>query len=55
MEDHTLIAVSEEKNFMTYYFGGGWSQWQYPEDGDWFSAVAAHSAMMREPSTWTIE
>ena len=28
----------------TYYFGGGWSQWRFPTDEDWFDAVS-HAAM----------
>ncbi len=55
VEDNTLIAVSEEKNVMTYYFGGGWSQWQYSEDSDWFSRTGYSARLVREPSTWVVE
>jgi len=68
VEDNTMIAVSEEKNgeadrpeqsagknFMTYYFGGGWSEWNYPEDSDWFSKVGYSVRLVREPSVITIE
>lgn len=55
VEDNTMIAVSEEKNFMTYYFGGGWSEWQYPTDSDWFSKVGYNVRLVREPSVITIE
>lgn len=55
VDDNTLIAVSEEKHCMTYFFGGGWSEWQYPTDSDWFTAVGQSVRLVREPSTWTIE
>ena len=54
-EDNTLIAVSEEKQCMTYWFGGGWSEWNYPEDSDWFSKVGYSVRLVREPSVITIE
>lgn len=55
VEDNTLVAVSEETNFMTYWFGGGWSEWQYPEDRDWFSATGYSTRLVREPSIWNVE
>ena len=54
-EDNTLIAISEEKQSMTYWFGGGWSEWQYPTDSDWFSKVGYNVRLVREPSVITIE
>ncbi len=32
---------------ITYYFGGGWSQWHFPTDEDWFEAVQ-HAALALE-------
>ena len=55
VEDNTLIAVSEEPLFMTYWFGGGWSEWGYPQDPDWFSAVSYSARLVREPSSWKVE
>ncbi len=33
---------------LTYWFGGGWSQWHYSTDAAWFSATAntAHNALL---------
>ena len=55
VEDNTLIAVSGEHTFMTYWFGGGWSEWGYPQDRDWFSAVSYSARLVREPSVWKVE
>ncbi|MBR1564699.1 MAG: DUF4861 family protein [Paludibacteraceae bacterium] len=50
VEDGHLLAVGNiaEDGTLTYWFGGGWSQWQYPSDKDWFSATAytAHNALL---------
>lgn len=54
VDDNTLIAVSEEKNCMTYWFGGGWSEWQYPHDSDWFSTTTQSVNLVRHPSIWSI-
>ena len=55
VEDNTLIAVSNSSNTLTYWFGGGWSEWQYPEDGDWFTQTGYTARLVRNPSLWTIE
>ena len=55
VEDNTLIAVSEEKHCMTYWFGGGWSEWQYPTDSDWFTQIGHSVRLIRTPSTWAIK
>ena len=54
VEDNTLIAVSEEKHCMTYYFGGGWSMWKYPQDSDWFSQTSHSVNRIHQPSIWSI-
>ena len=55
VEDNTLVAVSEEKHCMTYWFGGGWSEWQYPTDSDWFTQTGISVRLVRNPSTWEIK
>lgn len=55
VEDNTLVAVSEEQSSMTYYFGGGWSEWQYPNDSDWFSQTGYTARLVRQPSLWKVE
>lgn len=55
VEDNTLVAVAGGTGIMTYYFGGGWSQWTYPTDGDWFSATSYSVRLVRQPSTFKID
>ena len=55
VEDNTLIAVSKETTNLTYWFGGGWSEWQYPEDSDWFTQTAYTARLVRQPSTHKVE
>jgi hypothetical protein len=33
----------------TYYFGGGWSNWKFPTDADWFKAVNNFAAQTKSP------
>lgn len=59
--DHVLcLAPYEVGDTLTYYFAGGWSQYQvltdegdwvdlFPTDSDWFSAVATMSRRLRYP------
>ncbi len=44
-QDNSMLAIAPYKagETLTYYFGGGWSKWQFPTDEDWF-ARTAHSA-----------
>lgn len=38
--DHLLILSNYEPGYeFTYYFGGGWSEWKFPTDNDWFKAL----------------
>lgn len=39
----------------TYYFGGGWSEWQYTTDADWFEATAYSARLAAEPMQYTVE
>ena len=51
IKDETLLAYAPytvgEK--FTYYFGGGWSQWGYPTDEDWFEATNQTAACLQSP------
>lgn len=38
-------------NTQTYYFGGGWSEWQYTSDQDWFARVAYEANLVNNPTT----
>ena len=39
----------------TYYFGGGWSEWKYPTDADWFEAIAKKAKSIAAPIAYTIQ
>lgn len=39
----------------TYYFGGGWSEWKYPTDADWFEAIAKNAKSIAAPIAYTIQ
>lgn len=47
-DNHLLVILPPQKKF-TYWFGGGWSQWQYPTDADWFSTTAHSAANLQLP------
>jgi hypothetical protein len=49
-DNHYLILSDYQvgKEF-TYYFGGGWSQWKFPTDDDWFNALIQFSQTRKEP------
>ncbi|MDR2498216.1 MAG: DUF4861 domain-containing protein [Tannerellaceae bacterium] len=34
---------------LVYYFGGGWSQWKFPEAKDWFAALQQFSMAKQNP------
>lgn len=38
-------------NEFTYYFGGGWSKWQFPTQKDWLAAVQQFSKQIKYPFT----
>lgn len=33
-----------------YYFGGGWSEWHFATDDEWFDAVASTAQMLQNPA-----
>lgn len=48
--EHLLIMSDYQTNFdFTYYFGGGWSKWGFPEDNDWFTALIDFSDAHKYP------
>lgn len=38
----------------TYYFGGGWSEWKFQTDEEWFAAVAFAARLAAEPIEATV-
>ena len=51
--DQTLLAYRAYTvgTPLTYYFGGGWSQWGCPTDDAWFAATAHTAACLENPLT----
>lgn len=49
-DNHMLLTSNykAESNF-TYYFGGGWSKWQFSTDKDWFNAIENFSKRINQP------
>jgi len=45
------ILLSDYKvgGSFTYYFGGGWNMWKFPNDADWFKAVNDFTAKAKNP------
>lgn len=56
IKDETSLAYAPytvgEK--FTYYFGGGWSQWGYPTDEDWFAATNQTALRLQSPLTVSV-
>ena len=53
-EAQTLGSYCLRKDYkvgdtLTYYFGGGWNGWLYPEDNDWFKAVSEAKSAIDHP------
>ena len=42
----TARALGKER---TYYFGGGWSEWHFPSDADWFAALQRFAQAQTSP------
>ncbi len=53
-EHHLLIAPYNKGEVLTYWFAGGWSQWQYPTDDSWFALAAASSNFLTHPLQVTV-
>lgn len=55
-QEHLLaIAPYAKGEKFTYYFGGGWSEWGFPTDDDWFNYVNLFAAKLKNPLTVTIK
>jgi hypothetical protein len=50
-EDNHFLILGDYQlgSEFTYYFGGGWSQWKFPTDEDWFNALIRFSQAKRQP------
>ena len=44
-----IISPYKTTTTFTYYFGGGWSKWQYPTDGDWYKAMEEFAEKVKKP------
>lgn len=48
--DHLLLlAPCRPGTERTYYFGGGWSEWHFPTDADWFAALQRFAQAQASP------
>lgn len=61
MKEHAVVdgmlygkADYEMGETYTYYFGGGWSEWKYKTDEEWFEAAAYAARLAAEPIEYTI-
>ena len=54
-EHAILISNYRVGDNFTYYFGGGWSNWGYPTDDDWFNSVNRFSETIKEPLVLTLK
>jgi len=54
--DHGLMTSSYKigENF-TYYFGGGWSKWNFPTDESWFNAINQFAEISKNPLKVTVK
>jgi len=50
-EGEHLLVLSDYTagNEFTYYFGGGWSEWGFPADDDWFTALLLFAQSITNP------
>ena len=57
VKDQTLLAYRPYTagTTLTYYFGGGWSNWGYPTDEAWFEATSQAAANIAHPLTISVQ
>lgn len=49
-DNHALLLSNyQQGKHFTYYFGGGWNQWKFPTDADWFKAVENFKYRVSQP------
>lgn len=54
--DHLLVLADYQPGSeFTYYFGGGWSKWQFPNDEDWFNAMNHFDLLKKNPLKISIQ
>lgn len=54
--DHLLLTAPYHTGAeFVYYFGGGWSQWQFPTDESWFDAIDQFAAGLKKPLVVTVK
>jgi hypothetical protein len=47
---HALLLVDYKVGTsFTYYFGGGWNNWKFPTDADWFKTVNDFNVKVKSP------
>jgi len=54
--EHGLMTSSYKiGDSFTYYFGGGWSKWNFPTDESWFNAINQFSEISHNPLKVTVK
>jgi hypothetical protein len=55
-EDNHLLILGDYQagSHYKYYFGGGWNQWKFPDDKDWFDALLRFSKAKTEALKITV-
>ncbi|MDR1120430.1 MAG: DUF4861 domain-containing protein [Dysgonamonadaceae bacterium] len=48
------LSAYQTGTSFTYYFGGGWNQWGFETDEDWFQYMAAYAENLKNPLTVTV-
>jgi hypothetical protein len=50
-DNNHVAAISEYKkgDLFTYYFGGGWSEWGFKSDKEWFDYVLEYAQKIKSP------
>jgi hypothetical protein len=46
---YAILGEYQVGDELIYYFGGGWSEWKFPTDQDWFNALVRFSQAKKEP------
>lgn len=55
-DEHILaLAPYKQGEKISYYFGGGWSQWGFETDDAWFDYMSLFAAKLKKPLTVTVK
>jgi hypothetical protein len=49
------LSAYQAGTSFTYYFGGGWNQWGFETDEDWFQYMAVYTENLKNPLTVSVQ